>query len=241
MKGNENIAQILKDDYDISDLTPYEEIEYEIEKYSEDVSRVKIQSKTGRNFCCPVYAMFDGHHMSWYGDYGFWGFCCTWKTNIMNLAYNSPYYQLEKLESRERTEFNAEHCEKEFLRLIKEGDWYKDDLTEEQKESFDKFIEEDYTSYVDDDDCLYEVAEICEDLKTLKEAANDEYDWVFRLNKSDFNEYDYYNIFGCEEYELYDIGKKAPCRFFIILYMLSVVANIEKSLQDHPTEKGGEG
>lgn len=240
MKGNQNIAQILKDDYDISDLSPYEEIEYEIEHYTDEISRVKIQSKTGRSFWCPVYAMFDGYHMSWYGDYDFWGFSCTWKTNISNLAYNSPYYQLEKLESRERTEFNEEHCEKEFLKLIKEGDWYTYDLSEEQRTSFDKFIEEKYTSYVDDEDCLYEVAEICEDLKTLKEAANNEYDWVFRLNESDFNEHDYYNIFGCEEYQLYDIGKKAPCRFFIILYMLSVVANIEKSLQDHPTEKGGD-
>ena len=239
MKGNKCIAQILKDDYNINDLTPYEEIEYEIEHYTKEISRVKIQSKTGRCFCCPVYAMFDGYHMSWYGDYGFWGFSCTWQTNITNLAYNSPYYQLEKLVSRERAEFNAELCEKEFLKLIKESDWYTYDLTEEQKESFDKFILEAYTSYVDDEDCLYEIAEICEDLKTLKEATQSEYDWIFCLNKSDFSEHDYYSIFGCGEYELYDIGKQAPGNFFIILYMLSVVANTEKSLSAHPTEKGG--
>ncbi len=87
---------------------------------------------------------------------------------------------------------------------------------------------------MDDDDCLYEIAETCEDLKTLKEAANNEYDWIFCLNKSNFSEHDYYNIFGCEQYELYDMGKKAPGRFFIILYMLSVVANTE-------AEKGGVG
>lgn len=232
MKGNVNIAEILKNDYNINDLTPYEEIEYEIEHYSEEISRVKIQSKTGRCFCCPVYAMFDSYHMSWYGDYGFWGFSCTWKTNVMNLAYNSPYYQLEKLKSRERAEFDAEHCEKEFLKLLKEGDWYTYDLSEEQRLSFDKFIVEDYTSYVDDEDCLYEFAEICENLKSLKEAAKEEIDWIYKLNNSDFDEHDYYNIFGREEYELYEIGKKAPIRFFIILYMLSVVANAEK-------EKGG--
>ena len=133
MKGNKTIAEILKDEYGISDLSPYEDIEQEIEKYSEEISRVKIQSKSGRCFCCPVYAMFDGYHMSWYGDYGFWGFACTWKTNIANLHYNSPYYQLEKLESRERTEFNAEHCEKEFLRLIKEGDWYTSENPKQEK------------------------------------------------------------------------------------------------------------
>ncbi len=77
MKGNAAIAEILKKDYDIDDITPFEEIDYEIIRYSDEVSKVKIQSKTGRRFCCPVYAIFDGYHMSWYGDYGFWGFCCT--------------------------------------------------------------------------------------------------------------------------------------------------------------------
>ena len=229
MKGNENIAKILKDDYGIDDLTPYEEIEYEIEHYTEEISRVKIQSKTGRCFCCPVYAMFDGYHMSWYGDYGFWGFNCTWKTNISNLAYNSPYYQLEKLESRERAEFNEEHCEKEFLRLIKEGDWYKDDLTDEQKKRFDEFMKTPY-DYIGDEeeDCLYEYDELCEKLKELKDATVYETDWLYRMRSIDFSESEYYSIFGCEEYELYEIGKKAPIRFFIVLYMLSVVANAEK-------------
>ncbi len=228
MKGSKTIAEILKNNYDITDLTPYEDIEYEIEHYTEELSRVKIQSKTGRCFCCPVYAMFDGYHMSWYGDYGFWGFCCTWKTNVNNLAYNSPYYQLEKLESRARTEFNEEHCEKELIKLIKENDWYTYDLTDEQRVSFDKFIEDDYSDYVDDEDCLYEMAEICEDLKTLKKATQCKGDFHYRLNNSDFTEGDYYHIFGCEEYEMYNIGEKEPCRFFIILYMLSVVANAEK-------------
>ena len=42
MKGNATIAEILKDEYGIEDLTPYEEIEYEIENYTEEISRVKI-------------------------------------------------------------------------------------------------------------------------------------------------------------------------------------------------------
>ena len=229
MKGNATIAEILKEEYDINDLTPYEDIEYEIDNYSDEISRVKIQSKSGRNFCCPVYAMFDGHHMSWYGDYGFWGFDCTWKTNITNLAYNSPYYQLEKLVSRERAEFNEEQCENKLLKRIKESTWYTYDLTDEQKTRFDEFMKEPY-DLIFSDDCLYEYESECEMLKSLKNATENEYMWIaslYNLKESDFN------LLDCEEYELYDIGKKAPCRFFIILYMLSVVANSE-------SEKGGE-
>ena len=155
MKGNKEIAQILKQDYGINDLTPFEDISYEVEHYTDELSRVKIQSNSGECFCCPVYAMFDGHHMSWYGDYGFWGFTCTWKTNITNLAYDSPYYQLEKLESRERTVFDSERCENEFLRMIKESDWYNYNLTEKQRKSFDKFITDDFHDYVDCDDYLF--------------------------------------------------------------------------------------
>lgn len=231
MKGNETIAKILQEEYGVKDLTPYEEIDYEIEKYSEEISRVKIQSKTGRSFCCPVYAMFDGYHMSWYGDYGFWGFWCTWKTDVMNLAYNSPYYQLEKLESRDREEFDEYECSKQLLKLIKEGDWYNYDLDEGQKKRFDEFISDtwDYISYTDD--VLSEHKDLCEKLKTLKDATQDEYSWVAELRKTNFEE-ELYNVFECDEYDIYGIGKKTPGKYFIILYMLSVVAN---------TEKGGEG
>lgn len=228
MKGNKEIAQILKLDYGINDLTPFEDISYEIEHYTDELSRVKIQSNSGECFCCPVYAMFDGYYMSWYGDYGFWGFTCTWKTNITNLAYNSPYYQLEKLESRERTEFNSERCEDEFLKMIKESDWYNYNLTEKQRKSFDKFITDDFHDYVDCDDYLFEIAEKCENLKVLKNATYNETDWYSALGRNNLDESDIYEIFGCEEYELYTIGNKVPVRFFIILYMLSVVANVEK-------------
>lgn len=224
MKGNTEIAEILKDRYGIDDLTPYEEIEYEIENYSDEVSRVKIQSKSGINFCCPVYAMFDGYHMSWYGDYGFWGFSCTWKTNVMNLAYGSPYYQLEKLESREREEFDEEQCQNELLKHIKEGMWYTYDLSEEQKTRFNEFMKEPF-DFICSDDCLYEYEEECEKLKELQNAAENEHMWhaaLCNLKEDDFS------LFDCEDYELHDIGMKAPCRFFIILYMLSVVANQEK-------------
>ena len=226
MKGNAIIAEILQKEYGIKDLTPYEEIKYEIQHFSEEISRVKITSKTGRSFCCPVYAMFDGYHMSWYGDYGAYVFCCTWKTNVMNLAYQSPYYQLEKLESTEREEFNEEECSKQLIKLIKEGDWYNYDLDEEQKKRFDVFISDnwDYISYYDD--VLSEHKDLCETLKELKDATQDKYDWVAKLRSINFEE-DLSNVFEVEEYELYSIGNKAPLRFFIILYMLSVVANAE--------------
>ena len=47
MKGNETIAKILQEEYDIKNLTPYEEIDYEIEHFTEKISKVKITSKKG--------------------------------------------------------------------------------------------------------------------------------------------------------------------------------------------------
>lgn len=41
MIGNTEIAKILKDSYNIGDLTPYEDIEYEIMHYTDEISRVK--------------------------------------------------------------------------------------------------------------------------------------------------------------------------------------------------------
>ena len=117
----------------------------------------------------------------------------------------------------------------ELLKRIKESTWYTYDLTDEQKTRFDEFMKEPY-DLIFSDDCLYEYESECEMLKSLKNATENEYMWIaslYNLKESDFD------LLDCEEYELYDIGKKAPCRFFIILYMLSVVANSE-------SEKGGE-
>ena len=47
------------------------------------------------------------------------------------------------------------------------------------------------------------------------------------IRHNELDEVDFGNVFGCEEYELFNIGKKAPARFFIILYMLSVIAEKE--------------
>ena len=57
MTGNKIIADILKTEYGVKNLTPYEEINYEIKNLSDDISRIKITSKTGDSFCCPVYAL----------------------------------------------------------------------------------------------------------------------------------------------------------------------------------------
>ena len=224
MLGNERIAEILQKEYGVEDLTPYEEIDYEIQRFTDEISRVKITSKTNRRFCCPVYAMFDGYNMSWYGDYGSWVFNCTWKTDISNLAYDSPYYQLEKLDSRERDEFDEEECKEKLLKIIREGDWYNYDLIDEQRERFDEFIadEYDYISYYDD--ALSEHKDLCELLQQLVRATCDEIEWASAIRHNEFDESDFGNVFGYEEYELYNIGRKAPLRFFIILYMLSVVA-----------------
>lgn len=228
MKGASVIAEILQKEYDVKKLTCYEEIDYEIEQFTEEISKVKITSKTGAGFCCPVYAMFDGYNMSWYGDYGFWGFNCTWKTNVMNLAYNSPYYQLEKLESGKREEFNPEECQKNLLKQIKEGTWYNSDLSEEQQKRFDEFMNASY-DYIDCDDVLYEYEEICETLKDLYDATECEIDWLSAIHHVNFEKENLDTVFDCAEFELYGIGQKAPVRFFIILYMLSVVANLEKA------------
>ena len=224
MKGNRRIAEILCNEYGIEDLTPYEEIEYEIDRYTDEISRVKIRSKTNRKFCAPVYAMFDGYHMSWYGDYGSFVFDCTWKVSLENLAYGSPYYQLEKLDCPEREVFDQEHCVSSLLKEIKTGDWFSS-LDDEQKERFDEFISTDF-DYISYEDCLYEHEEICEKLKKLYNAARDsEFEWYSALQNLD--ESDFYDVFDCEIYEFYDLGKKAPVKFFIILYMLSVVAYAE--------------
>lgn len=227
MKGDSNIADILQKEYNLDDLTPWEEIDYEIQHFTDEMSRVKITSKSGRSFCCPVYAMFDSYNMSWYGDYGFWGFNCTWKTNVMNLAYNSPYYQLEKLESRERTEFNGQECSKNLLKAVKEANWYNYDLDEEQQKRFEEYLETEF-DYIDSEDVLSEHEETCELIKDLLRNSYSESDWSYTLSRLDIGIDELYSIFDCEQYELYQMGQKEPVRFFIILYMLSVVKNLEE-------------
>lgn len=223
MEGNKCIAQILKGNYEISDLTCYEDVQYEIEKFSDKLSKVTIKSKTDCFF--PVYALFDGYYMSWYGDYGFWGFWCTWETNISNLAYSSPYYQLEKLESRERNVFNSTKCEQDLLKAIREGFWYQHDLSEEQKKCFEEFWNEDYSCVGDaDEDCLYEYQDEAEKLKELQGAIGSDWEWLSAVSKLGPDDD---NLFDCEYSELYSFGKEAPCAFFIVFYMLSVVANME--------------
>lgn len=228
-KGSSAIAEILKKEYNIKNLTPYEEIDWEITEFSDTVSRVKITSKTGASFSCPVYAMFDGSHVAFYGDYGDWLSNCTWDANVHNLRYNSPYYQLEKLELSKTKEFNSEKCVAELLKLIREGQWY-DDLTLLQREEFEKNIEEG-SSIICYEDALYEHESVFEEIMTLYHAAEEsEMEWFAALRNLDSEIVE--DVFGCEEYELYNIGAKAPGRFFIILYMLSVVANAEKAVSN---------
>ena len=230
MRGNERIAEILTKDYGVKNLTSYEEINYEILNFTDEISRVKITSKTD-DFWCPVYAMFDGYHMAWYGDYGEYVFDCTWKTNVHNLAYGSPYYQLEKCRPIERTkEFNAKECQESFMKSIKNGSWYEEDLDQDQKARLEEFIQEPF-DFICIDDVLYEHEEVCDILQRLYRATEDKYDWVAELRNTDFGELE--SVFDCEEYELYRFGEKAPVRYFIILYMLSVVANLEAQKKEN--------
>ena len=229
MKGSDRIREILQKEYGVKDLTKYEDITYKIERFTDKVSRVTIRSN--KRIFSPVYAMFDRWFMQWYGDYGSWGFCCTWDTDVMNLAYESPYYQLEKLESRKRTEFDEDFCRENLIKNIKESTFYEYDLTEEEKASFDTFIKDPYNDYIDYEDELYGYKEDCEKLKELVNATGDEFEWISTVRNSDFTEEDYTYFFGCEGYELYDIGQKEPVRYFIILYLLSVVCESEKALQ----------
>lgn len=226
-KGNSAIAEILKKEYNIKNLSPFEEIDWEITEFSDTVSRVKITSKTGAGFCCPVYAMFDGSHVAFYGDYGDWLSNCTWDANVYNLRYNSPYYQLEKLEHTKQKEFNNEKCVDELLKIVRESQWY-DDLTLLQQEEFEKNIKEG-NSIICYEDALYEYEDVVNEIMSLYSAAQEsETEWFWALRNVDSEIIE--NIFGYEEYELYNIGNKAPGRFFIILYMLSVVANAEKEV-----------
>lgn len=228
MKGNKRIAEIMTEDYGVKDLTPYEEINYEILNFTDEISRVKITSKTNRCFCAPVYAMFDGYHMAWYGDYGEYVFDCTWKTNVHNLAYNSPYYQLEKCQASRRKEFDADECAEQLIESIKNGYWYEE-LDQEQKARLEEIITSPYV-YIDDDDVLYEYEEICDKLQSLYRATEDKYEWIAEVRSTDFSDLE--DVLDCEEYELYNFGEKAPLHYFIILYMLSVVANLEAEKQE---------
>lgn len=229
MKGSDRVGKVLQEEYGVKDLTKYEDITYKIERFTDKVSRVTI--KSNKRIFSPVYAMFDRWFMQWYGDYGSWGFCCTWDTDVMNLAYESPYYQLEKLESRKRTEFDDDVCRENLIKKIKESFFYEYDLTEDEKSRFDTFIEDRYDTYIDYEDELYGYREDCEKIKELVNATGDEFEWISAVRNSDFTEEDYTYFFGCNEYELYDIGQKEPARFFIILYLLSVVCESEKALQ----------
>ena len=229
MKGSDRVGKVLQEEYGVKDLTKYEDITYKIERFTDKVSRVTI--KSNKRIFAPVYAMFDRWFMQWYGDYGSWGFCCTWDTDVMNLAYESPYYQLEKLESRKRTEFDDDVCRENLIKKIKESSFYEYGLTEDEKSRFDTFIEDRYDTYIDYEDELYGYREDCEKIKELVNATGDEFEWISAVRNSDFTEKDCTYFFGCDKYELYDIGQKEPARFFIILYLLSVVCESEKALQ----------
>ena len=228
-KGNARIAEILTQQYGMKDITFLEDIHYELQNLADEIQRVKITSPESKGgFWCPVYAMFDGYHMCWYGDYGSFVFDCTWKVNIDNVAYGSPYYQLEKLRNRRQREFDDEECRKELLKAIKEGFWYKTDLSDEQRTHLDNYLECPYSS-IFYDDALYEHEETCEQLKNLLSSANDEYEWVAAVNKLDQELLD---IIECEHNDLFNMGQKPPIQFFIMLYLLSVVANAEKEKKD---------
>ena len=222
-KGKEIIGEILTNEYSIKNLKKFEEIEYTIEKFTDKVSKVTIKS-LNETFTY-VSAIFDGYNMHWSGDYGHWSFNCTWETNLHNLAYYSPYYQLEKLKVPSREEFNEKKCKQELLELIKDGPFYEELDTDEMIERFEQFIEEPL-DYISMDEPLYEYEDTCEVIKELYGAAQEsEYEWFSAIRNIDLDDFE--QIFNCEEYELYNLGKKAPGRFFIILYLLCIVAERE--------------
>ena len=99
-------------------------------------------------------------------------------------------------------------------------------MNEEQKTRFTEFISNSY-DFIGSDDVLLEHEDICEELKNLIRSTGSESEWICAVNNTDFENSGISEIFDCEQYEFYDIGKKVPGQYFIILYMLSVVANIE--------------
>ena len=222
-KGKEIIGEILNNEYSIKNLKKFEDIEYTIEKFTDKVSKVTIKS-LNETFTY-VSAIFDGYNMHWSGDYGHWSFNCTWETNLQNLSYCSPYYQLEKLKVPSREEFDEEKCKQELLELIKDGPFYEELETDEMIERFEEYIEEPL-DYISMDEPLYEYEDTCEAIKKLYDAAQEsEYEWFSAIRSIDSDDFE--QIFNCEEYELYNLGKKAPGRFFIILYLLCIVAERE--------------
>lgn len=222
MIGNERIAKILIEDYNVGNIELFDDISYEITELDDNVSRVKITSNNQIKFCCPIYAMFDHNYMMWYGDYGEFVFNCTWDTNVNNLPYESPYYQLEKLKVPKKTKFNSYKCRNEILDTLHNSLFYKEDLNETQRMELNEFLNDDWADIIYYDSPLYVYEDECETLKNILSHTYDEFDWFGAI--SNISEEDLNHIFDCEYCEMYDWGQEPPANYFIILYMLSVVA-----------------
>ena len=222
-KAKKIIGEILTDEYAIKNLKKFEEIEYTVEKFTDKLSKVTIKS-LNETFTY-VSAIFDGYNMHWSGDYGHWSFNCTWETNLQNLAYYSPYYQLEKLQAPLREVFDKDQCAEKLLELLREGPFYEALDEDVNIQRFEEYLKDSF-DYISMDEYLYEYEDTCEAIKKLYGAAQEsEYEWFSAIRNIDSDNFE--QIFNCEEYELYNLGKKAPGRFFIILYLLCIVAERE--------------
>lgn len=214
MKGNTAIAEILTKRGINTAL--FENLKYEVTKFG-DIERTKIEVEHG----FPIYCLCDGYYMSWYGDYGSFGFDCTWRTSIENLPYQSPHYMYEKMDllskgSGNFKEFDSNKCRKELLETIMDSDSFQE-LDELDQEKVIKYIQ---CPYCDIDESLkYEEDEL-DELKTCYMAAGeDEYSWVNAVREvSDSN-----TFISCESYAMYDFGMQLPTYFFIVFYVLSIV------------------
>ena len=219
LKGNETLAQMIE----ARGCNPeiFQRLTYGTVKIDDSIERTTV--RFSESLMCPIHCLCDGYYMSWYGDYGGLTFECSWKTSVTNLPYQSPYYLYEKVDvlSKHQSilkEFNSALCRKNLLKCIQDSDGY-DELEDSLKDELIEYITNYYGVYLSEELEEYE-KEVDELQQCYAAAGEDQTSWVSSVREvSDDNRF-----ISCEVYDLYDIGDELPLSYFIVLYVLSIVA-----------------
>lgn len=202
-------------------------ITYEISQQGE-LTRIKMGLSDELN--CPIYCLFDGYHMLWYGDHGSFTFDCTWKVALDNIPFNSPSYLFEKLDNYSHyKQFNYTLKNQQLIKELKETSWWEEEVEEELKDGLLQYFTERYMSFWEintknlDEDMLERVKELFD--------ATDEYEYITACrnlcSEDPFSDDDYY---------IYSLGEEITPHYWLILYLLSVVKDKEELRKNDCTE-----
>lgn len=221
MRGNEQIAKILLDNYGVNVGNYYDKLTWEITTDNQ-VERVTI-TFPARNPVNNAYCLCDGNWMLWYGDYGAFSFNCTWKASVKNIPAASPYYLWEKYESvnkHDQKEWSSARCMTSLLNTIRQSSGYED-LSEEQRSDLEDCLNNpfnsvwEYDSLEEHEEYLNQVVEL------FRAACEDRIEFQYKVREVE----DDNNFIAAEVHDLYDIGDMLPKAFFILLYIFSIVQN----------------